>query len=165
MYFYDNALVPTADYSSTGFRDWTYVNLMIYNEGSNSLSEGIMKFMSRGYVEGSGSSQTVTQVIDENRPWDVQSGTVAETVNRTGGEFSFSYAFTEPSRKEAVRVIGNSSGGISLGTAMMPHSKAYIRLYWSLATSDGSSPSYVVTTRGRKLWSSEISGKFFNVTV
>lgn len=167
LYFYDNALVPSADYSTTGLKDWTYVDLMIYNEGSNSLSEGIMKFMSRGYIEGSGSSQTVTQVVDENRPWDVQSGTIAETVNRTGASFSVSYnGLAGKTRGAAVNAINNtSSGGVSLGSTMLPRSKAYIRLYWCLATSDSSNPSYVVTTRGKKLWSSELSGKYFVVTV
>ena len=167
LYFYDNALVPSADYSTTGLKDWTYVDLMIYNEGSNSLSEGIMKFMSRGYIEGSGSSQTVTQVVDENRPWDVQSGTIAETVNRTGASFSVSYnGLAGKTRGAAVNAINDtSSGGVSLGSTMLPRSKAYIRLYWCLATSDSSNPSYVVTTRGKKLWSSELSGKYFVVTV
>lgn len=167
LYFYDNSLVPSSDYSTTGLRDWTYVDLMIYNEGSNSLSEGIMKFMSRGYIEGSGSSQTVTQVVDENRPWDVQSGTIEETINRTGASFSVSYAgLTEKTRGAAVRAIGEtSSGGLSFGATMLPRAKGYIRLYWCLATNDSNNPSYVVTTRGKKLWSSELSGKYFVVTV
>lgn len=167
LLFYDNALVPSSDYSTTGLRDWTYVDLMIYNEGSNSLSEGVMKFMSRGYVEGSGNSQTVTQVVDENRPWDVQSGTIAETVNRTGANFNVSYnGLAAKSRGAAVNTINNTSaGGVSFGSTMLPRSKAYIRLYWCLAQNDSNSPSYVVTTRGKKLWSSELSGKYFVVTV
>lgn len=167
LFFYDNALVPSSDYATTGLRDWTYVDLVIYNEGSNSLSEGIMKFMSRGYIEGSGSSQVVTQVVDENRPWDVQSGTIAETVNRTGASFSASYSgLAAKTRGAAVNAINNtSSGGVSFGQTLLPRSKAYIRLYWCLAQSDAASPSYVVTTRGKKLWSSELSGKYFVVTV
>lgn len=167
LYFYDNALVPSADYSTTGLKDWTYVDLMIYNEGSNSLSEGIMKFMSRGYVEGSGNSQTITQVVDENRPWDVQSGTIAETVNRTGASFNVSYTgLSAKTRAAAVNAINNtSSGGVSFGSTMLPRAKAYIRLYWCLATNDSNNPSYIVTTRGKKLWSSELSGKYFVVTV
>lgn len=167
LYFYDNALVPSSDYSTTGLKDWTYVDLMIYNEGSNSLSDGVMKFMSRGYVESSGSSQTITQVVDENRPWDVQSGTISETVNRTGASFSVSYnGLAGKTRGAAVNAINNtSSGGVSFGSSMLPRSKAYIRLYWSLATNDNSSPNYVTTTRGKKLWSSELSGRYFVVTV
>ena len=167
LLFYDNALVPSSDYSTTGLKDWTYVDLMIYNEGSNSLSDGVMKFMSRGYIESSGSSQTVTQVVDENRPWDVQSGTIAETVNRTGANFNVSYTgLTAKTRSAAVTAINNtSSGGVTFGQTMLPRSKAYIRVYWCLAQNDSSSPSYVTTTRGQKLWSSELSGRYFVVTV
>lgn len=167
LLFYDNALVPSSDYSTTGLKDWTYVDLMIYNEGSNSLSDGVMKFMSRGYIESSGSSQTVTQVVDENRPWDVQSGTIAETVNRTGANFNVSYTgLTAKTRGAAVTAINNtSSGGVSFGQTMLPRSKAYIRVYWCLAQNDSNSPSYVTTTRGQKLWSSELSGRYFVVTV
>ena len=167
LLFYDNALVPSSDYSTTGLKDWTYVDLMIYNEGSNSLSDGVMKFMSRGYVESSGSSQTVTQVVDENRPWDVQSGTIAETVNRTGANFNVSYTgLTAKTRAAAVTAVNNtSSGGVAFGQTMLPRSKAYIRVYWCLAQNDSSSPSYVTTTRGQKLWSSELSGRYFVVTV
>lgn len=167
LLFYDNALVPSSDYSTTGLKDWTYVDLMIYNEGSNSLSDGVMKFMSRGYIESSGSSQIVTQVVDENRPWDVQSGTIAETVNRTGANFNVSYTgLTVKTRAAAVTAVNHtSSGGVAFGQTMLPRSKAYIRVYWCLAQNDSSSPSYVTTTRGQKLWSSELSGRYFVVTV
>ncbi len=167
LLFYDNALVPSSDYSTTGLKDWTYVDLMIYNEGSNSLSDGVMKFMSRGYVESSGNAQTVTQVVDENRPWDVQSGTVAETVSRTGADFNVSYGGLAPrTRAAAVEAINDTSaGGVVFGQTMLPRSKAYIRVYWCLAQNDSASPSYVTTTRGQKLWSSELSGRYFVVTV
>ena len=151
----------------TGLKDWTYVDLMIYNEGSNSLSEGLMKFMSRGYISGSGSTQTITQVVDENRPWDVQSGTVAETVNQTGASFNSSYAgLPAKTRSAAMNAISRSSGGVSLGSVLGARSKAYMRIYWCLAQSEnGSSVTYITTTRGRKLWSSEISGKYYVVTM
>ena len=167
LYFYDNALIPSSDYSLTGLKDWTYVDLMIYNEGSNSLSEGLMKFMSRGYISGSGSTQTITQVVDENRPWDVQSGTVAETVNQTGASFNSSYAgLPAKTRSAAMNAISRSSGGVSLGSVLGARSKAYMRIYWCLAQSEnGSSVTYITTTRGRKLWSSEISGKYYVVTM
>lgn len=167
LVFYDNALVPSSDYSTTGLKDWTYVDLMIYNEGSNSLSDGIMKFMSRGYIDSKGNEQTVTQVVDENRPWDVQSGTIAETVSRTGANFNVSYTgLTAKSRAAAVKAVNDtSSGGLAFGQTMLPRSKAYIRVYWCLAQNDSSSPTYVTTTRGQKLWSSELSGRYFVVTV
>lgn len=167
LYFYDNALIPSSDYSLTGLKDWTYVDLMIYNEGSNALSEGLLKFMSRGYISGSGSTQTISQVVDENRPWDVQSGTVAETVNQTGASFNSSYTgLSAKTRSAAITAITRSSGGVSLGSSLGARSKAYLRIYWCLAQSEsGSSVTYITTTRGKKLWSSEISGKYYVITM
>ena len=166
LFFYDNSLVPSGDRSTTGLPDWTYVDLMICNEGGNSLSEGLLKFLSRGYVAESSGSAAITQVVDENRPWDVQSGTVAETINRTGAVFSQTYSgLAARTRGAAVAAINSTAaGGVSLGGVLAPRSRAYLRVYWCLALDDTSSAKYVTTTRGAKLWSSEISGKYFVVT-
>lgn len=163
--FYDSALVPTENVS--GISDWTYVDLVVCNEGTTALSDGIIKFMSRGYLTGSGDNAVVTEVIDENRPWDVQAGTVAETVNCTGCAFSASFnSLPKPDKENALSTIGSSTGGgTSLGTMFAPRSKAYLRVFWSLAKSGDGGAGYVATTRGEKLWSSELSGKYYVVTV
>ena len=161
--FYDSALVPASDTAVAGLVDWTHVDLMVVNEGANALTNGVLKFIARGYITGSGNSAVVTQAVDQNRPWDVQSGTVAETVNRTGAQCAAAFdGLDAPSRAKAVELVGTGAGGVSLDT-VAARGRKFLRVYWCLAT-DAAGGTHVTTTRGAKLWSSELSGNYFVVT-
>lgn len=157
LYFYDPSLVP--DSSVLSYTDWTYVDLKLVNEGGNTLTNGVLKFLTRGYVSSGG---TVDRVLNNNRPWDVQIGTDVETVNRTGAVSSFQKStFATPSRSVAISAA--SSQSVGFGT-LMPKQTVYVRVYWCLA-SNAQGTSYVETTRGRKLYSAELSGRYYTLTV
>ena len=154
--FYDDTLVPAS--ASNNYTDWTYVDLKLTNEGTNQLTDGTLKFLARGYITA---GTVVDTVLDNNRPWDVQKGTVAETVQRTGAKFAQAYsALGTPSRGDAVNVIKSQTA--SFGTLDAKASK-FVRVYWCIATNaDGT--SWINCTRGEKLFSAELSGKFYIFT-
>jgi hypothetical protein len=73
LFFYGTGiLVPHTE--TNGYKDWTYVDLKITNEGTNTLQSGTLQFLARGYVT---KGSVVDTVIDNNRPWDIQKGTTA----------------------------------------------------------------------------------------
>ena len=154
--FYDETLVPAS--ASNNYTDWTYVDLKLINEGTNQLTDGTLKFLARGYITA---GTVVDTVLDNNRPWDVQKGTVAETVQRTGAKYAQAYSgLGTPSRADAVNVIKSQT--LSFGTLDAKAAK-FVRVYWCIATnSDGT--SWINCTRGEKLFSAELSGKFYIFT-
>lgn len=150
--FYDNILVPALD--ASGYKDWTYVDLMIVNEGTAHLQSGTMKLLARGYVS---SGTTVDTVLDNNRPWDQQEGSLEQTVNRCRGEFNPSYlALKRKLPATRGNAMGDKNATISLET-INTKSNGYIRLFWTLAASDN---SWVQCTRGNKLFSAELAGTY-----
>ena len=158
--YYDNTIVPAS--VSNSYRDWTYVDLKVVNEGTNALNNGTLKFLARGYITA---GTTVDTVLDNNRPWDVQMGTIAETVTRTGASFSTSYSALPAAdevngRKNAFNA--RSSQTCTFGT-IAPKSSVYIRVWWCIAN-DANGTSWIDCTRGAKLYSAELSGKFYLFT-
>lgn len=157
--FYNQTLVPASVNNS--HTDWTYVDLKIINEGTNQLNNGTLKFLARGYITN---GTVVDTVLDNNRPWDVQMGTVQETVLRTGAEFAGAYSSLQsPSRSVALEKIKSQT--LSFGT-LDPKSTIYVRVYWCIATSEnnGVATAWVDCTRGDKLFSAELSGKYYIFT-
>ncbi|MBR4316284.1 MAG: hypothetical protein IKP65_04910 [Alphaproteobacteria bacterium] len=68
LYFYDTGvIVPAPEQNS--YKDWAYVDVKIVNEGMASLNQGVLQFLTRGYVT---KGTIVDTVLDQNRPWDVQ---------------------------------------------------------------------------------------------
>jgi hypothetical protein len=65
-------LVPAT--ATASYKDFAAVDLKIVNEGNNTLLNGTLQFLARGYVT---SSNVVDAVLDMNRPWDVQKGSTA----------------------------------------------------------------------------------------
>lgn len=156
LFFYDPSLVPDSQVAM--YTDWTYVDLKLINEGGNTLTNGQLKFLTRGYVSASG---TVDRVLNNNRPWDVQIGTDAETVNVTGGIAQTQHStFESPSRRAALTARGNQS--VAFGT-LLPKGITYVRVYWCLSENEAGT-SFVETTRGRKLYSAELSGLYYTLT-
>lgn len=152
--FYDQTLVP--DSGLAMFKDWTYVDLKLINEGSNTLMNGALKFISRGYVS---QGSTVDRVLDNNRPWDVQKGTVAETVSCTGGTYSGSYTALPDKTRAVATSYRNSGQTINFGS-LLAKGHVYVRIYWCLWNGG----AYVDTTRGDKLYSAELSGRYYVLT-
>jgi hypothetical protein len=87
LYFYGSGILVPAT-GLTNYTDFTYVDLKIINEGDNALLSGTLQFLARGYIT---SSDVVDTVLDQNRPWDIQQGSVAETVQRTGAVSSSNF--------------------------------------------------------------------------
>jgi len=160
LFFADAYLVPAVA-ADNAFKDWTYANLKIVNEGSAALTGGVLKFLARGYVS---SANTVDTVLDENRPWDVQKGSSAETVSRTGGSANVTYEnLPVPSRSNAVTAIGQGQS-VSFGS-LLPKDQVFIRVFWSLALNANGTQFVNDTTRGDKMWSAEMAGRYMTLEI
>ncbi len=156
LYFYGNAtLVPSPSYTN-----WAYVDVKVVNEGTNTLNSGTLQFLARGYVSG---QDVVDAVLDENRPWDIQEGSVGETVNRTGAKFNRNYESLKTGNDSkaslANAIKARSSQACTFGT-LAPKDKVFIRIFWSIAT-NAEGTQFINVTRGRKLSSAEFSGVYF----
>ena len=152
--FYDETLV--AD-STPQYPDYTYGDIKIINEGGVILEDGLMRFLARGF--DSNGDGTVDQVIDINRPWDVQQGTAAETYQKSAAEIRTQYTWaTTCSKQDAMNILGSWQGR-GFPANLYPQQVMYGRVVWVLGGSGGS--SYPTTTSGKKAWSSEVSGKFY----
>lgn len=155
--FYNQTLVPAT--AQSGYTDYTWVDLKIVNEGTNQLTDGTLKFLARGYITA---GTVVDTVLDNNRPWDVQKGTVAETVQRTGANFSTSYdGLGLTTRQAAVNAI-NRGQTCTFGNLGAKES-LFARVFWCIAT-NGDGSAWIDCTRGDKLFSAELSGKFYIFT-
>lgn len=154
LYFYGTGILVPAT-STDSFYDWTHVDVKIVNEGGNTLNNGLLSFLSRGYVT---KGTVVDTVLDQNRPWDIQEGTTAETVNRTGAKCEREFAnLPVPSRKNAFSA--RSSQSCSLGD-IEPKQAVYVRVFWCIAN-DAEGTSWVDTTKGYKTYSAELTGSYY----
>ena len=79
--------------TTTKYPDYTFADIKIVNEGEATLEDAKLTFVPRGYdVDGqngvvldpaaAGGRPIVDQVLDINRPWDIQRGTKDETYDR-----------------------------------------------------------------------------------
>ena len=158
LYYYGSGtLYPMDDDGEK--RSWAYVDVKLVNEGTNTLNSGTLQFLARGYVTG---GSVVDQVLDMNRPWDVQEGSVGETVNRTGAKYSTRYANFSTgdyvaNLANAVKARGNQT--CTFGT-LAPKGRVFVRIFWTIAT-NANGGAWISCTRGRKLYSAEISGTYF----
>jgi len=159
LYFYGSGILVPASSTNT-YKDWTYVDLKIVNEGSNTLSGGLLTFLARGYVT---KGTVVDTVIDQNRPWDIQEGTTAETVNRTGARMRTSYAsLNTDSECKATRAnafSARSSQTCSLGD-IAPKGFVFVRVFWCIAA-NAQGTAWIDVSKGKKTYSAELSGKYF----
>ena len=153
--FYDETLVGD---STPQYPDYTYGDLKIVNEGDSILEDGRMRFVARGY---SSDGQTIDQAIDINRPWDIQQGTADETYNKCAAEISTYYMWNATcSKSQAMSILGSWQNRY-FGFDVYPQQVFYGRAVWVLGGPGGS--SYPVTTAGKKCWSSEMEGKYYNI--
>ena len=154
--FYNQTIVPAS--ATNSYTDYTWVDLKIVNEGTNQLTNGTLKFLARGYITA---GTVVDTVLDNNRPWDVQKGTVAETVQRTGAVFSSAFSgLGDTNRSRAIEAIKSQT--LSFGT-LDAKSSVFVRVFWCIAT-NAEGTSWIDCTRGDKLFSAELAGKFYVFT-
>ena len=149
-------LILVAD-KTTKYPDYTWGDIKIVNQGDASLQAGQIKFLARGVVE---SNNTVTQVLDINRPWDVQMGSAQETYGKTGCVIKTHYTWDSYSCTidQAKAILGSSVVNRFNVDEFKPRGVMYGRIVICLG---GTNDSYPTTTAGRKVFSSEIAGKYY----
>jgi hypothetical protein len=160
LYFYGNGILVPAS-ATKSYTDWTYVDLKIVNEGGNTLNDGTLTFLARGYIT---KGSVVDTVLDQNRPWDVQEGTTAETVNRTGARYSTSFSnldATYPANR-ATAFDARSEQSLSFGT-IEPKQTIFVRVFWCIAQ-NAAGTAWIDCSRGNKCYSGELSGTYFIFT-
>lgn len=159
--------------STPVYPDATWADIMIVNEGDAILEAGRLKFTARGETENE-QSDKVTKVLDVNRPWDVQEGKKVVTYGRTRvylsqyydeNYFQFSPSVTNL-RNTYNSSTDNESGAEiyvdkSTEPYLSPKKHIFGRIVWNLF-GGGSYPTDGLTV-GRKVWSAEISGKYYTV--
>lgn len=166
--FEDTTLV--AD-STTKYPDYSFGDIKIVNEGDASLEQGQLKFLPRGVVQDG----TVKQVLDINRPWDVQMGTEQETYGRTACEIKTQYTWNSYicTKQEAKNILSSSSKnsfpgdlksrGIMYGRVAL--ALGYTSGHYNSSTGKWENESYPATTAGKKVFSCEVAGKFYQLEV
>jgi hypothetical protein len=147
LYFYGSGILVPAT-ATDSYSDWTYVDLKIVNEGTNTLQDGTLQFLSRGYIT---KGTVVDTVLDNNRPWDVQKGSVAETVKRTGAVCSTDYS-TLSLANRANAYESTKSQTCKFGT-LAPKSHVYVRVFWCIAN-NAQGTAWIDCTKGSKVFSS-----------
>jgi hypothetical protein len=177
--FYDSVLVPE---KSDIYPYYTYVDLKVTNEGSADLSSGRLNFTLRGIS----TNNTITSVLNPDRPWDVQQGTAEETIDLVGGVARANFDFPPVTFDNMIAIAKGNQITVGDGEdkktyeaqnkeidfanatpeGLKPKQNIYIRVVWSLVT-DGSSdkPEFVVVSAGEKVFSSEIEGTFYSIEV
>lgn len=143
------------------FPDFTWVDVKLVNEGDAILEGGIIKFLSRGYDDNN--DGIIDQVLDVNRPWDVQEGTAAETYDKVAMEVRTNYTWSiRPSKDDAKSILSSWKNRV-FGFDCYPRTRWYGRVVWILGGTSGN--SYPATTVGRKTFSSQIEGRYYSVSV
>ena len=127
-----NDPVVVAD-STPAYPDYTYADICIWNEGEAMLEQGKMTFVPRGYdtdgrdgvvltPDGQNyqtNADIVDQVLDINRPWDIQRGTKDETYDRMACAFNSSFIWSrglpktggsDPSNQTATGILSYWKG-------------------------------------------------------
>ena len=154
LYFYGTGVLVPATSTAT-YKDYAAVDLKIVNEGDNTLNNGTLQFLARGYVT---SNNVIDTVLDNNRPWDVQKGSTAETVQRTGAACSKSYN-SLPTRDSRINAYNKSQSQTCVFGTLEPQQHTYVRVWWCIA-SNANGTAWVQVTKGAKTYSSEISGTY-----
>jgi len=146
------------------YPDYTYTDLKIVNEGGAPLEDGRLKFVPRGYDtnnDGQVSLETTgtpDQVLNINRPWDIQRGTAQETYERMAVEVNDSYIWNRSMAKAAASTVLAQWKNRVFGD-IPARSRVYGRAVWVLGGTSGS--AYPPTTAGPKRCSIEVGGKYY----
>lgn len=145
--------------NTTVYPDYTWNDVKIVNEGDAILEGGKITFTMRGY--DSNNDGTIDQVLDVNRPWDIQEGTADETYNRVAMQVASNYTFNlKPTRTESRNILAGWRNQ-PFGFDVAPRSRFYGRICYVLCGTSGN--DYPTTTKGKKSFSSELSGKYYQL--
>lgn len=150
------------------YPDYTFADVKIVNEGDAMLEDAKFKFVPRGYdtnndgnvvLEG---TSVVDQVLDINRPWDIQRGTKLETYDKMAMEVQDNFLWDRTMVKaDAMTILGVWKDHVFGDIAA--RGKAYGRAVWVLGGGTGS--AYPATTAGVKRCSMEATGKYYATLV
>ncbi len=145
--------------TTTQYKDFTFGDVKLVNEGTAILEGGKMKFLPRGYDnDGDG---VIDQVLDLNRPWDIQQGTAAETYNKVAIQINQSFVWQPTcTSSQALTIISKYKSG-DFNFDFAPRAVAYGRIAWHLKAGG----SYPAITAGAKCFSSELEGRFYNLEI
>lgn len=169
--------------STPAYPDYTYADIKITNEGDAMLEQGQITFVPRGLdtdgrdgvvlVPGSLpaypiASDIVDQVLDIDRPWDVQKGTSDETCNRMACALNANYIWsrgciksggTDPNDQSATGILSTWKSQ-TFPNNLAARGYLYGRVVWCLCGTSGVSyPSSI--TAGSKRCSVELQGKYY----
>jgi hypothetical protein len=140
------------------YPDYTWVDVKLVNEGDATLEKAKIRFVSRGYDNNS--DGTIDQVLDVNRPWDVQKGTSAETYDKVAMKPSLNYDFPSYiTRTEAGVILGYKDTVFPFN--LESRMNMWGRVVWVLGGNGGT--NYPPTSVGLKCFSSELSGSFYQI--
>ena len=151
--FNDSVLV--AD-KTKKYPDYSWGDIKVVNQGDAALQAGQIKFLARGVV----TDNVITQVLDINRPWDVQAGTAQETYGKTGCQFKRQYSWDSYNcdRNAAKTILSRSTVNQFNVDELESKGILYGRIVICLG---GTNDSYPTTTAGKKIFSAQIAGKFY----
>ena len=182
-----NDPIVVAD-STPAYPDYTYADIAVVNEGDAMLEQGKMIFVGRGYdTDGkdgvvlqitppnyNSNSDIVDQVLDINRPWDIQLGTPDETYKRMACAFNPVFIWdrglpksggTDSSNKSATGILSSwRDGRLGDSRNLDARNKIYGRVVWVIGETSGSNYPQN-TTSGPKRCSLEVSGRFYTNVV
>jgi len=146
------------------FPDYTYTDVKIVNEGDAALEDAKVDFVARGYDTNNDGEVVLTggdvvdQVLDLNRPWDIQRGTAAETYNKMAMHIQENFLWTRSMSKTDARTVLSTWADATYGD-IAARSRVFGRAVWVLGGTSGS--SYPSTSAGEKRCSVEITGKYY----
>ena len=146
------------------YPDYSFADVKIVNEGDALLEQGTIKFTLRGYDTNNDGeiiltgANIVDMVLDINRPWDVQKGTRAETVDKMAMAINTNYQWARTCLKtDAQNILSNWQTAVFGSIAA--RSRVYGRAVWVLGGGGGN--SYPATSAGPKRCSLELAGKYY----
>jgi hypothetical protein len=180
------APVLVAD-TTTAYPSYTFADVKVVNEGDAMLEQGLIRFVARGYdTDNNGvvlepdpsnpqydtPDKIVDQVLDPNRPWDIQRGTADETYDRMAAAVNASYIWNPRSCPLLASEVVSGDPNDHAATGILSYWKArnippldkrghlYGRVVWVLGGTSGNSWPTALTS-GKKACSVEVSGKYY----
>ena len=157
--------------TTPAFPDYTWSDIKTVNEGSSTLESWKMIFQPRGYDTDKDENSdyagnigwAVDQVLNINRPWDIQKGTPAETYNKCAVEMRENFTWDRSCDKATARSILSSHQNRTVSFDLPARSQCFGRVVWVLGGTSGT--NYPQTSSGEKRWGMEITGRFYDLNI
>lgn len=157
------------------YPEYSFADVKFVNEGDALLEDWRVQVTMRGYDtdgktssdyrgEEAGGGWAVDQVLDLDRPWDVQKGTPDETFERMRMVLAEDFVWeTTLTAGEAQTLYGQGSNDAIAQDDLGPRGTQYGRLIWHLGNGGTNWPNE--TSAGEKRCGLEIDGKYYILTV